>query len=500
MGSTVRHEDPVAACIRTLDAAQAKGYARLKADHEAEYQRLFGRVQLGEKNMKRRMIPFAVALGSVCHAAENPNLVFMMADDLTYRDIGCYGGQAHTPNIDQLAGEGMRFTRCFQTAPMCSPTRHSIYTGQYPVKSGAYPNHTRVNPGVKSIVQYLGDLGYRVAQSGKTHVAPDAVFAWEKIPGRLNPELDKVDAFLADAKTDDKPFCLLLCWNEPHAKWDKGDASRYPADKVKLPPYYVDTPETRDGFSRYLAEITYFDGQVGEALNLLEKHGLDQNTLVVVLSEHGNSLPFAKWTCYDSGLQSAFIARWPGKINPGSVNPAMIDYVDILPTFIEAAGGKPDPSIDGKSLLPVFAGKQEHRQFVYGAMTTRGINQGSEYFGIRSVRSERFKYIWNFTPEIEFKNVCTESKEFKSWIAKAAAGDEKARELVKKYQFRPGIELYDIVNDPLEMNNLADNPEHAPVIKELRAELERWMAHCGDLGQATEMNALKHMPKHADKD
>ncbi len=450
--------------------------------------------------MKRRMIPFAVALIAASCAAVKPNLVFMISDDCTHRDIGCYGGQAYTPNIDQLAGEGMRFTRCFQTAPMCSPTRHSIYTGQYPVKSGAYPNHTQVNPGVKSIVRYLGDLGYRVAQSGKTHVGPKEVFAWEKIPGSNNPEFDKVDAFLADCKKGDQPFCLLLCSNEPHAPWNKGDASRYPADKVKLPPYFVDTPATRDGFSRYLAEITYFDGQVGEAVNLLKKHGFDQNTLVVVTSEQGNSFPFAKWTCYDSGLQTALIARWPGKIKPGSVNPAMIEYVDILPTFVEAAGGKPDPSIDGQSLLPVFAGKQEHKQFVYGEMTTRGINQGSDYFGIRSVRSDRFKYIWNFTPEMEFKNACTESPEFKSWEAKAAAGDEKAKELVKKYLFRPGIELYDVVNDPLEMNNLAGNPEYAEVAKQLRAELERWMAHCGDQGQVTEMAALEHMPRHADEE
>lgn len=148
-------------------------------------------------------------------------------------------------------------------------------------------------------------------------------------------------------------------------------------------------------------------------------------------------MPFAKWTCYDNGLQSAFIARWPGKIKPGSVNPAMIEYVDILPTFIEVAGGEPAPVLDGESLLPVFEGKQEHKKYVYGEMTTRGINRGSKYFGIRSVRSERFKYIWNFTPEAEFKNVCTVSKEFRSWEARADAGDERAKKLVQAYTFRP---------------------------------------------------------------
>ncbi|TWU35047.1 sulfatase family protein [Novipirellula artificiosorum] len=435
----------------------------------------------------------SLVLACGIRAEAPPNLVFVIADDCTYRDLGCYGGQAETPNLDRLADQGMRFTRCFQSAPMCSPTRHNIYTGQYPVKSGAYPNHTHVDPGTQSIVQYLKALGYRVAQSGKTHVGPASVFDWEKIPGNSNPEFDKVDTFLAECVENQDPFCLLLCSNEPHSPWNKGDRSRYPVDKIQLPPYYVDTPETRDGMSRYLAEITYYDSQVGEAMNLLDKHKLSDNTLLVVVSEQGNSMPFAKWTCYDSGLQSAFIARWPGKIKAGTVNPAMIEYVDILPTFIEAAGGNPAPVLDGKSLLPVLAGKQDHKTLVFGEMTTRGINQGAEHFGIRSVRSDRFKYIWNFTPETEFQNACTHSKEFQSWKRKADSGDKRAAELVLRYTTRPEVELYDIVMDPLEMKNIADEPQHAEIMAELREQLQQWMERCGDRGQDTEMEALEHM-------
>jgi len=443
------------------------------------------------------MLVSALGLGNAVQADPKPNLVLIIADDCTYRDIGCYGGQAYTPHIDQLAREGMRFTRCFQAAPMCSPTRHNIYTGLYPVASGAYPNHTHVDPNTKSIVQYLGSLGYRVAQSGKTHVQPRSVFAWERLGNGKNPNMQAANAFLDDCKSRSEPFCLLLCSNEPHTPWDKGDASRYPPEKIRLPPYYVDTPETRDAMSRYLAEITYFDGQVGEAMALLRKHGLTDDTLVIVVSEQGNSLPFAKWTCYDSGLQSAFLARWPGKIKPGSVNPAMIEYIDILPTFIEAAGGVPDPSLAGKSLLPVFAGKETHKQYVFGEMTTRGINNGSDYFGIRSVRSGQFKYIWNFTPEMEFQNACTHSKEFRSWEAKAEAGDQGAKQRVHQYKIRPEVELFDIVSDPLETNNLANNEAYAEVRRELREVLEKWMARCGDKGQATELKAFERMSRKA---
>ncbi|MEZ6058338.1 MAG: sulfatase [Planctomycetaceae bacterium] len=427
--------------------------------------------------------------------AEKPNIVFIIADDCTFRDIGCYGGQAHTPNIDKLAQQGMRFTRCFQSAPMCSPTRHNIYTGLYPVKSGAYPNHTRVDRETKSVVQYLGTLGYRVAQSGKTHVAPKEVFAWEKLGGGSNPEFGQVEKFLKDCQQKKEPFCLLLCSNEPHTPWNKGDASRYPAEKIHLPPYFVDTPETRAAMSKYLAEITYYDGQVGTAMQLLDRHGLADKTLLVVVSEQGSSMPFAKWTCYDNGLQSACIARWPGKITPGSVNPAMMEYIDLLPTFIEVAGGVPDASLQGKSLLPLFAGETKHKDYVFGEMTTRGIINASKHFGIRSVRSEKYKYIWNFTPEIEFSNACVTSPEFESWVALAKMGDPRAAELVNRYLHRPEIELYDIINDPLELNNLAASPEYADVMVELRAELDRWMTACGDKGQQTELDALNHTNK-----
>ncbi|MFG0254703.1 MAG: sulfatase/phosphatase domain-containing protein, partial [Rhodopirellula sp. JB053] len=149
--------------------------------------------------------------------------------------------------------------------------------------------------------------------------------------------------------------------------------------------------------------------------------------------------------------------------------------------------------LDGKSLLPVFSGKQEHKQFVFGEMTTRGIINGSDHFGIRSVRSERFKYIWNFSPDVEFQNACTASKLFRSWVAKAESGDEDAARLVHRYTHRPEIELYDIVDDPNEMNNLAENPEYAAVMATLRAELDQWMRYCSDRGQATEMDASDHM-------
>jgi len=432
-------------------------------------------------------------------ASAKTNIVFIIADDCTHRDLGCYGGQAHTPNIDKLATQGMRFTRCFQTAPMCSPTRHNIYTGLPPVVSGAYPNHTFVAPNTQSVVQYLSALDYTVAQSGKTHVSPSRVFNWQKIPGGKNPEFDEVGTFIEEHATETKPFCLLLCSNEPHTPWDKGDPSRYPVDKVELPSYFVDTPETRDGFSRYLAEITYFDSQVGKAMDLIEKAGLSDNTLFIVTSEQGSSFPFAKWTCYDNGLQTGLIARWPGKIRPGSTSPAMIEYLDLLPTFIEAAGGTPPDSLLGESLLPVFAGKQTHKTHVHGIMTTKGINNGSPHYGIRSIRSEKYKLIWNLTPEVKFKNACTTAPDFQCWRKLADTGDQSALAKTRRYQHRPKFELYDIIKDPLELTNLANDPALNNVQKDLYQHLQAWMESCGDQGQPTELRALDQMTRSRKK-
>jgi len=415
-----------------------------------------------------------------------------MADDCTYRDIGCYGGQAYTPNIDKLAAEGKRFTQCFQAAPMCSPTRHNIYTGLYPVKSGAYPNHTFAKQGTKSVVHYLEPLGYRVVLNGKRHIGPQEVFPFENLAGGNNPNFEAIDAFVAECKDNETPFCLFACSNEPHSPWNKGDPSRYDAGKLKLPPYFVDTAETRENMVRYLAEITYFDWQVGECLALLDKYALAENTLVIVVSEQGSSFPFGKWTCYDTGLQSAMVVRWPRKVAAGTVSDALVEYGDVLPTFIDAAGGTPEKVLDGKSLVSLLLGEtDQHKQYVYGEMTTRGIINSSEHFGIRSVRSRQFKYIWNFTPEIAFRNACTKSKIFQSWREKAAS-DPDAADKVRRYEHRPGEELYDVAKDPYEWNNLAEDAEYAEVKAELKARLLAWMKATGDKGQQTELEAYEH--------
>lgn len=446
-----------------------------------------------------KLIPVLIltCLLSLVATASKPNLVFVLADDCTWYEMGAYGGQAITPNFDRLADEGMRFDNCFQSSSTCSPTRHNIYTGQYPFKTGAYPNHTRAIDGTKSVVHYLKPLGYRVALAGKRHVAPQQVFPFEYIGKGQDLDFKAIAEFIKQCTDDGEPFCLFVCSKEPHAPWDKGDPSRYPLSEIRLPATFVDTQETREAMSRYLAEISYYDWQLGETLRILEDNNLLDDTLVVAATEQGTSLPMAKWTCYDAGIKAGMVARWPAKIKAGSNSASLVEYADVLPTFVEIAGGTPDPILDGKSLLQVFKDPTKKiKDMVYSQTTTKGIINGSEHYGIRSVRTLNFKYIWNFTPEIRYQNVVTipedtkwgESTVFNSWKREANT-DQAAAEKVRRYEYRPREELYRVEEDPEELVNLANNPEYAATKAWLRKAMLDWMEATGDKGQQSEIDA-----------
>ncbi|MEM9366325.1 MAG: sulfatase [Planctomycetota bacterium] len=438
-------------------------------------------------------------------AADRPNLVFIIADDCTYLDMEIYGGQAKTPNLVSLATQGMTFSRCFQAAPMCSPTRHNIYTGIYPVKSGAWPNHTCVYPGTKSIAHYLGDAGYRVALSGKTHIAPKESFPFEYSgefrsadPGDENP-YPEIKKLIVESKKKRTPFCLFACSNEPHTPYTKGDPTAYPPESLVLPPTFVDTEETRLQYSKYLAEITFFDQQCGALLRLLDEQGTSHDTLVMVVSEQGSGFPFAKWTCFELGLTSGMIVRWPGQVPAQSKSAALVEYCDVAPTFLEAAGLPVPPTMDGESFLTVLLGKkQEHKTYTFGIQTTRGIGNGSDFYGIRSCGTKTHRYIRNLNFDVPFQNVVTrpggdKADFWMSWVAQAESGDAHAEAMVTKYQQRPHEELYDVVSDPHCLVNLIADPEHAGLREELSGQLDAWMQSQGDQGKDTE--AIAHTRK-----
>lgn len=458
---------------------------------------------------RRTLLKSAAALAAtnaLGAAAPRPNILLILADDLTWHDIAPYGSrQVRTPHLSRLASEGMCMDGMFTSTAMCAPTRQQIYTGLWPVRNGAYPNHSRIHDGIRTLPQYFKESGYRIALAGKTHFGPPASYPFEYLgkPGADPDPADMKDVGTFMSRDRAQPFFLVLTSHQPHKPWNKGSPADYPPAKIRVPEYLVDCAATRTGLSQYFAEVSYLDRQVGAALDALNASGTAADTLVIFSSEQGTQTPFSKWTCYDHGLKTAFIARWPGKIAPGSRNPALAQYVDILPTLLEAAGldaagmntGSRDSngstSFDGRSFLPVLSGKQSsHRDLLFGVHTTRGIIDGSECYPIRSARSNKHLYIRNLKADADFNNIVTQEPNglYAAWLAEGKS-NPAAAERARLYTRRPAEELYDVIADPNQLRNLAADPAGARAKQDLSRSLDRWMKQQGDQGIETEMKA-----------
>lgn len=437
---------------------------------------------------------FALLLGTAA-AAEKPNFLFIFADDLASYELGCYGGKnVPTPNLDRLAGQGMRCTQMFASEAMCVPIRSSLYTGLFPVRNGACRNHEAVKPGTKSVPHYLEPLGYRVGLTGKVHVRPKECFPFVSVPGfepnctapTANYTLDGIRQFMR--QNPQQPFCLFVCSTLPHAPWTVGDATHFPPDKLKLPPIWPDTPELRAAFSKYCVEVEALDQQVGHVLKALEESGAAPNTLVIFGGEQGAQFPGEKWTLFAPGVNSALLARWPGRIKAGAVSDALMHYEDVLPTLIAAAGGTPPENLDGRSFLPVLTGaKTEHREFVFGVHNN--VPEGRPY-PIRSICSRDYKLILNLLPQQPYheKHVMDIDREnYWKATAAAAARDPAVARPLERYLKRLPVELYAVNKDPWELENLADRPELAAIRRGLEEKLRVWMQEQGDTGAALDV-------------
>jgi len=415
-----------------------------------------------------------------------------MADDCSYNEVGCFGGlNAKTPNIDKLASEGLMFNRAYVGMSMCVLCRQELYTGLYALESGCAWNHGQSKPGTKSIFHYLTDLGYRVGISGKKHTTPLAVFPYINVPGfeencvNPNEKRDDCSGIKAFMEQDmDQPFCLFVCSTNPHAPWTMGDPSAYPPDKLKIPASLGDTPEVREAYSRYLAEISYFDRQVGDILKTLEETGKAENTLVMLSTEQGWQFRGGKWTNWNQGVHTGILAKWPDKIKPGTKTDALVQFADITPTFIEIAGGEKIPAISGTSFLDVLTHKKEtHREYVY--CMHNNVPEGNTY-PIRSIINKDYQYIMNLLPDSTYIEKHIEAGAhgdtwWKSW-KDAAETNQREEFLVNRFYHRPAEELYSVNDDPDQFNNLSDDPKFQNAKKELKAELEKWMTSQNDPG------------------
>lgn len=429
--------------------------------------------------------------GAFAQGAERPNLVLFVSDDHGYFDSPVYGSKAvRTPNMEALARDGTAFRGVFTGSPTCVPSRSILMSGMLPARNGALPNHSGLSAGVKTMPSYLKELGYETVHFGKSHFQPAANFKdWIDVPsetkgGPLNSDLDTtaVEKWLAGRRSS-APLCAVICSHSPHVYWRENQG--YDPAHVYLPPTFVDTPETRSERAKYYTDVTFADQQLGEVRASVAKH-LSKNTLFIYTSDNGAQWPFAKWSLYDAGIHMPFVASWPGNLRPGGTCDALISFSDILPTFLELAGGKPAEGLDGRSFARVLQGQSRtHRSEIYAAHSG---DRDFNVFPTRCVRTSRYKYILNLHPEFEYTTHIDVAGPndgriyFDSWVEKART-DPAAAAIVKRYHEHPAEELYDVIADPHEMRNLAREPKLAGILKDLRHKVQSWMRQQGDEGK-----------------
>jgi N-sulfoglucosamine sulfohydrolase len=418
-------------------------------------------------------------------AADKTNLVVFLSDDHTLTDSSLYGdGTVPTPNMDRIAEAGMTFHKAFVASPSCAPSRAALLTGLVPQRNGAEANHSRPHADIKKLPAYFQELGYEVVSFGKVgHYVQTPEYGFDLAKHFTYHEDVAVGEAIKwlKARESEKPLCLFIGTNWPHVPWPT-DSSFRPED-VAVHPNYVDTPETRKSLAAYYEAIKIMDQELGIAYDAAYEK-LGSNTMFLHTSDHGAQWPFGKWSLYESGIRTPLIATWPGKIEPNSMTDAMVSWIDILPTMIEAADGTAPPSIDGKSFLPVLLNQSKrHREIVF---TTHSGDGNMNVFPIRAARDARWKYILNLHPDFEFRSHVTEKPGdtgyWPSWV-EAAKTDPSAADKVRRYTQRPLEELYDLENDPHEQNNLASDPAHAETLARLSKELTGWMDKTGDKRQ-----------------
>jgi arylsulfatase A-like enzyme len=429
------------------------------------------------------ILPMLAMCCGVLSAAKMPNFVVFISDDHGMLDSEPYGAAGvRTPNMTRLAEEGMKFTHAFVASPACGPSRTALLTGLWPARNGAERNHMPKRPEVPSLPTALRALGYEVAAFGK--VAHNDWAKFYDFNSAVGPNVGitstaDVAKFLA-SRDSSKPLCLFVGTRHPHVPWSTNDG--YDPASLKLPPSHVDTTVTREMRAKYLTDVTKADKLLGELRALAQKHVCGDKVFVYT-GDNGAQWPFGKWDLYDAGIRVPFILAWPGRVKPASTSDAMVCWPDLLPTFIELAGGKVPAGLDGKSFAGILRGAATtHRDRVF---TTQSGDGDFNVYPIRSLRTRDWKYILNLHPEFQHHTHVSRAAGndgftyWSSWLAEARTNPAAAN-TVKRFAERPAEELYDLNADPFELRNLAADPKQAERLTSMRTELRAWMKEQGD--------------------
>lgn len=393
-----------------------------------------------------------------------PNIVFLISDDHSAPDLGCYGNTAvRTPNLDRLARDGMRFDRCFVSSPQCSPNRSSIFTSEYPHSTSTSRLHTPMPPWQPTFLEPLKERGYFTGAFRKVHQGPSFDKRWDF----YGPAKIPFEKFF-DAVPKGKPFFLHVGFTDPHRPYKAG-SFHPPHDPaaVQIPKWLPDSAEIRQDIALYYDAIARMDAESGQVLKLLEERGFSENTLVVFTGDNGMPFPpRAKGTLYESGIRVPLLARWPGKIKPATASSKLAAHIDLPVTWLAAAGIPKPERMLGIDLL------NAEREEIFSER-----NWHDNFDLCRCVRTDRYKLIFNALPGLPFRPIAdlAASPTWGSFTILAGAGRLTKSQREAMALSRPLLELYDLHSDPDETINLAGRPEHAAIEKDLLGRLGRWM-------------------------
>ena len=404
-------------------------------------------------------------LGASAHANDRPNILWIMIEDWS-PDLSCYGTKGvHTPHVDQLAAQGIRYERAFTTSPVCSTSRSAMMTGFHQNYIGAHQHRTDdkkpLPHGIRPIPHLLADAGYYTCvMSRKT----DCNFLPDK----------RQELFMGDDWKDrdpDQPFFARITFSGTHRAWKRDPQRPIDIKDVELPPYYPDTPFVRRDWANGLEQMQLVDREVGGILKRLDDEGLADNTLVFFIGDHGRCHIRGKQFLYDPGTHVPMIMRWPGKIETGQVSDDLVMSIDICATVLEAAGVTAPVPLHGASL---FSDAVKQRQYTFAARD----KMDTTHDAMRSIRSKDRKLILNLMPERAYCQFSFYKESAYPILAEMNVLNLQGKLTPEQAAFmspkKPPIELYDLRSDPHEVHNVADDEKYAGVKSELLAQLQQW--------------------------
>lgn len=450
--------------------------------------------------------------------SQHPNILWITVEDMSPQHLGCYGGKvAKTPNIDQLAREGVLYTHAYSTAGVCAPSRCALITGMYQTsigghnmrnylpgsfntpnfKSGApFPSYSILPPeGVRCFPEYLRKAGYYCTNNFKQDYqfeAPETVWDENSNKADWRGRPDKNQPFFSVINLEDTHESQLF-------SRDNLPLTVKP-EAVDLLPFYQDTPTMRTDVARHLSNIEDMDQKVGKIIEKLKADGLYDNTIIFYFSDHGDCLPYVKREVYDRGLQVPLIIRYPNAQQGGTKNNDMVSFVDFAPTILSLASIPVPAIMQGQAFLGNQKAKTP-RKYIFAARD----RMDAKVDRVRAVSDGRFEYLRNYMPELPYYQDLRYRMQIKGMAELIKLRDEGKLSGLQLHWFRPNKpvdELFDAQNDPYEVHNIADDPKYAAKLQELRAQHEAWIKKYGDLGELSEKdirakwwNGQDHAPK-----